>query len=358
MSILITGLGTAVPHHRISQVDAAEISKRFSCETAAQERLFQTLYRRTGVDGRNCVVLDRSEGTLNDRQSFYSSSDPTTLDRMRKYEEQAGSLALAACKTALRDAICEPDCITHLVTISCTGFFAPGFDIELVKQLPLPARVARTQIGFMGCQGALNGLRVARAFLEADPSACVLLCALELCSLHHQYGWDADKIVANALFSDGAAAVIATSDQSARPHRYRLLASGSTVVQNSAEAMSWRIGNQGFEMSLSARVPDLICQYLRPWLESWLADHRLALCDIPSWAVHPGGPRILSAVAEALDLDRHALEASQQVLADHGNMSSPTILFILDRLCTAGAAGPCVSLAFGPGLSIEAALLA
>ncbi|MGZ3356835.1 MAG: type III polyketide synthase, partial [Isosphaeraceae bacterium] len=342
MSMLIAGIGTAVPPHRISQVDAAEIAKQYSCETAAQERLFQTLYRRAGVDGRNCVVLNKSDGPLDGRQSFYTSSDPTTLDRMRKYEEQAGSLAVAACKAALQDAAIAPRRMTHLVTVSCSGFYAPGFDIGLVKQLPLPSKVARTHIGFMGCQGALNGLRVARAFLDADSSACVLLCALELCSLHQQYGWDADKVVANALFADGAAAVVAINDESTRPHRYRVLASGSTVIDDSEDAMSWRIGNQGFEMSLSPRVPDLICEHLRPWLEDWLKHHGLDLARVGSWAVHPGGPRILSAVAEAMGLDRLALDFSHQVLADHGNMSSPTILFILDRLDKAETPRPCV----------------
>ncbi|MGZ3318679.1 MAG: type III polyketide synthase [Isosphaeraceae bacterium] len=358
MSMLIAGIGTAVPPHRISQVDAAEIAKQYSCETAAQERLFQTLYRRAGVDGRNCVVLNKSDGPLDGRQSFYTSSDPTTLDRMRKYEEQAGSLAVAACKAALQDAAIAPGRMTHLVTVSCSGFYAPGFDIGLVKQLPLPSKVARTHIGFMGCQGALNGLRVARAFLDADSSACVLLCALELCSLHHQYGWDADKVVANALFADGAAAVVAINDESTRPHRYRVLASGSTVIDDSEDAMSWRIGNQGFEMSLSPRVPDLICEHLRPWLEDWLKHHGLDLARVGSWAVHPGGPRILSAVSEAMGLDQLALDISHQVLADHGNMSSPTILFILDRLDKAETPRPCVGLAFGPGLTVEAALLA
>ena len=210
----------------------------------------------------------------------------------------------------------------------------------------------------MGCQGALNGLRVAHAFLKADPSACVLLCALELCSLHHQYGWDADKIVANALFADGAAAVVATTGKSAGLHQYRVVVSGSTVIADSEDAMSWRIGNEGFEMTLSPRVPDLICQNLRPWLETWLALHGLDLSNVGSWAVHPGGPRILSAVCEATSLSHTALEASHQVLADHGNMSSPTILFILDRLCKAQALRPCVALAFGPGLTVEAALLA
>jgi predicted naringenin-chalcone synthase len=277
---------------------------------------------------------------------------------MRKYEAEASSLARAASEAALRDAGIAPSRVTHLVTVSCSGFCAPGFDIGLVKQLPLPRKVARTHIGFMGCQGALNGLRLARAFVDADPSACVLLCALELCSLHHQYGWDADKIVASALFADGAAAAVAITGESARPHRYRIIASGSTVIDDSEDAMSWRVGNQGFEMTLSPRVPDLICQYLRPWLEDWLARHDLHLPRVGSWAVHPGGPRILSAVCEATGLDQLALEISHQVLADHGNMSSPTILFILDRLGKARAPSPCVALAFGPGLTVEAALLA
>ena len=216
MSMMITGIGTALPPHRISQADAAEIAKQFTCETTAQERLFQTLYRKAGVDGRNSVVLNSSEGTLESRQTFYGRTAPTTCERMRKYEAEAGSLAVAATEAALREARIAPERVTHLVSVSCSGFYAPGFDISLVKRLPLQAGVARTHIGFMGCQGALNGLRLARAFIDASPSACVLLCALELCSLHHQYGWDADKIVANALFADGAAAAVAVGAETAR----------------------------------------------------------------------------------------------------------------------------------------------
>jgi predicted naringenin-chalcone synthase len=357
MTMIIAGIGTALPLHRISQADAAEIAKKFSCETAAQERLFMMLYRRAGVSGRNSVVLDASEGPLGDRQSFYTISAPSTLERMRKYEEEAGSLAFVASGAALREADVAPHRVTHLVTVSCSGFHSPGFDIRLVKRLPLPVDVARTHIGFMGCQGALNGLRVAQAFLDAEPCACVLLCACELCSLHHQYGWDADKIVANSLFADGAAALVAIAGHTEGPRKYEVVASSSTVIRDSEDAMSWRIGNQGFEMTLSPRVPDLIGEYLRPWLENWLAHQGLNLAQVGSWAVHPGGPRILTAVAEAAGLDRRSLETSFQVLADHGNMSSPTILFILDRLEKAGAQKPCVALAFGPGLTVEAALL-
>jgi predicted naringenin-chalcone synthase len=209
----------------------------------------------------------------------------------------------------------------------------------------------------MGCHGALNGLRVARAFLDADPSACVLLCALELCSLHHQYGWDVGTIVANALFADGAAAVVAVASGNTRPGRFRLLASGSVVADDSEDAMTWRIGDHGFRMTLSPQIPELIGLHLRPWLEGWLAHHGLDFAAIGSWAVHPGGPRILSAVGEAIGLDSADLETSQRVLADHGNMSSPTILFILDRIRRSGAGRPCLALAFGPGLAVEAALL-
>jgi predicted naringenin-chalcone synthase len=359
MSMLIAGIGTAVPPHRIAQADAAEIAKRFSCETTAQERLFQTLYRRAGVETRHCVVLLVSEGDLESRQSFYGGTHPTTLDRMREYEAAAGTLAVDAGWAALRDAGVAAGRVTHLVTVSCSGFYAPGFDIALMKQLSLSSDVARTHIGFMGCHGALNGLRVARGFVDADPKACVLLCAAELCSLHHQYGWDADKIVANSLFADGAAAVVGVAGgaSDAGPAAYRVVASGSTLIDDSEDAMSWRIGNHGFEMTLSPRVPELIGRSLRPWLEGWLSRHDLTIDTVGSWAVHPGGPRILAAFGEAAGVNQPALATSHRILAEYGNMSSPTVLFILDRLRRAQSPRPCVALAFGPGLAVEAAIL-
>jgi predicted naringenin-chalcone synthase len=209
----------------------------------------------------------------------------------------------------------------------------------------------------MGCHGLLNGLRVARAFVEADASACVLLCAVELCSLHHQYDWDSDQIVANALFADGAAALVVLSGEAQTARAFRLQATGSTLIDDSEDAMSWRIGDHGFTMTLSPRVPELIGRHVRPWLADWLALHGLTLATVGSWAVHPGGPRILSSFGEAVGLDRSALDPSYRVLAEFGNMSSPTIAFILQRLRQAQAPRPCVALAFGPGLAAEVALL-
>jgi len=171
-----------------------------------------------------------------------------------------------------------------------------------------------------------------------------------------------DALVSNAIFSDGAAAAVVGRDDSnedgASMHaRPAVRATGSCVFPGSEEVMRWRVGDHGFEMTLSAQVPFLIGAHLRPWLASFLAAHEMTLEEVQSWAVHPGGPRVLDAVGEALGLHDEALDASRAVLADYGNMSSATVLFILDELRTRGAAGPCVMLAFGPGLTAEAALL-
>jgi predicted naringenin-chalcone synthase len=216
--------------------------------------------------------------------------------------------------------------------------------------------VARTHVGFMGCHGAFNGLRVARAFVEADPRACVLLCAVELCSLHLQEGWNPDHIVANALFADGAGAVVAVGSE-VGSGGLQLVASASTVLPGTEELMGWTIEDHGFSMVLSSQVPSRIATHLRPWLDHWLDCQDLALPEVETWAVHPGGPRILRAVLESAGLQPAQIDLSTEVLAQFGNMSSATILFILERLRSRAGSGPCLALGFGPGLTVEAALL-
>jgi predicted naringenin-chalcone synthase len=178
-------------------------------------------------------------------------------------------------------------------------------------------------------------------------------------SLHYHYGWNPSKMVANAIFADGAAAVVGVSgaDAGEPPLPWRLLASGSCLLPDSAGAMTWTVGDHGFEMFLAKNVPGLIAANLRPWLAAWLADPGVALGDVRSWAVHPGGPRILDAVQDGLALPAEALADSRAVFEEYGNMSSPTVLFILERLWAREAPRPCVALAFGPGLVVEAALL-
>jgi predicted naringenin-chalcone synthase len=361
MSVTIRGIGTAVPVHSANQDDAVALARLLIADSPERLALLERIQRRTRVQSRHSVLLESGEPQrpITARLPFYGERSPSTAERMQRFAQHAAPLALAAARGALADAALAPERVTHLVTVCCTGFQAPGFDLALIEQLPLSPDVERTQVGFMGCHGALNGLRVARAFAQADPQACVLLCSVELCSLHLHYGWDPEKVVANALFADGAGALVVTAGGAgdADGQELRVLASGSTVIPATAELMSWTIGDHGFAMGLSPRVPAAVTARLRPWLERWLREHDLEIGAIGSWALHPGGPRILQASAAALDLTAEQMAVSEAVLREHGNMSSATILFILDRLRDAGASGPWVALAFGPGLAVEAALL-
>ncbi|MDH3206759.1 MAG: type III polyketide synthase [Gemmatimonadota bacterium] len=363
MSLALTGFGTAHPQHTLSQKDAAELHATFCRIDARRSRTLRALYRRSGVTRRHCAVLETSEGSLESRQSFYPPArddedrGPTTARRMALYEEVAPALAAEASRSALRAAHVCAEQVSHLVTVSCTGFIAPGLDTRVIDALGLPPDTQRTHVGFMGCHGALNGLRVADSFSDANPDAVVVVCAVELCSLHFAYGWDPDMLVPNALFADGAAAVVGQSPAACTPGEWRVQASETLLLPDSGEDMSWRIGDHGFRMTLSPRVPDLIAASVGGWLETWLGEHGLGVQDIETWAVHPGGPRIISAVERAAGLEKARTQTSRDVLADFGNMSSATVLFILDRLRSAGAPRPCVALAFGPGLVCEAVLI-
>jgi predicted naringenin-chalcone synthase len=355
----IAAMGTAVPEHSIEQTDSLEIMRARTQVTRQAHRLSDAIYKHSGVATRHSVILECSEGDHDDRQSFFRNDDPGTLDRMQMYEQESVPLALRACTNAFEASGFDASKITQVVTVSCTGFFSPSLDLALIGQLGIPLTAGRTHIGFMGCHGLFNGLRVARAFTDADPEAVVLVCAVELCSLHHQYEWTTDKMVANALFADGAAAVVGVSDHREidAPAPLKLVANGSTIFAGSEFAMSWKIGDHGFEMTLSPETPRLIVENLRPWLERWLADQGLTIDQVGSWAVHPGGPRILQAFAEAMGLPIEALDASFHVLNRYGNMSSPTVAFVIDHLRRTGAPWPCVAIGFGPGLTTEAALL-
>lgn len=362
MSFIIDAIGTAVPDHSITQSDAAVFAATCCEDNQSNKRIVSSLFHRAGIESRHSVILEFAADDEPYCQDFYPPSNgemdqgPTTSQRMELFEMASAELAIAASRKALDQSSAQGTDISHLVTVSCTGFQAPGFDIALIRELGLSANVGRTHIGFMGCHGALNGLRVAHAFAAANPDARVLLCAVELCSLHYQYGMDANKIVSNSLFADGSAALVGGAKSETPAGKWCLAASGSAIFPGTEELMRWSIGDHGFKMELSARVPDTIEQSLRPCLEGWLAEQELSVADVGSWAIHPGGPRILDACASALDLRDKDLEVSRSVLAHYGNMSSPTILFLVNELHKQNSQLPCVTLAFGPGLNVEMAL--
>jgi predicted naringenin-chalcone synthase len=364
---IIIGLATSAPPGVIEQQEAAEHAIPRCCNDEREARLLRKLYTQTGIDRRGSTLINPDNPDAHEqffpRSAGTQESGPTTAQRMETYSQMAPALAGRAAADAIDDAGVDTSQITHLITVSCTGFEAPGIDINLCVMLGLSRTVERTHVGFMGCHGALNGLRIAKAIAESQPNATVLLVAVELCSLHFQHGADAQRIVANALFADGAAAVIirARTPGDRDPQGYEIAATGACVFPESTDAMTWKITDHGFAMSLSPKTPGLIGDHLRPWINDWLDTCGVSgvtgISAIRSWAIHPGGPRLVTAAEHALDLGPSDTRCSRDVLREHGNMSSPTILFILDRMRRANASRPIVALGFGPGLSVELMLL-
>lgn len=358
MSLSILGLGTAVPLDCVNQDDALAMSTELICQDPRQQRIMRIMFRKSGVTNRHTVIPWQTGYTWKqDRDASQSGRGPSTGQRMQIYRDQASPLARRATRCALDDAGVAPRDITHLITVSCTGFDAPGVDVDLIRSLGMRPTTQRIHVGYMGCHGAINGLRAARGLAASEPNARILLCAVELCSLHYRLTWDDEGMVGNALFADGAAALVCAASGSERPDLWKVRSTGSCLIPETDSEMSWRIGDHGFEMRLTGKVPVLIEEHLQPWLSAWLNGLGQSIDSIGAWAVHPGGPRILDAVENAIQLPADACATSREVLDQYGNMSSPTVLFILDRMRRNNPALPIVMLGFGPGLMAEAALL-
>ena len=209
-------------------------------------------------------MMDETKGQTNyeffHRRLVPGDRGPTTADRMGRFERHAGVIAVRSSKDALERAGVEKSEITHLITVSCTGFYAPGIDFDIVNGLGLSRDVERVQIGFMGCHATLNAIRVASALAEKNRRARVLITSVELCSLHFQYGWDSDQVVSNSLFADGSGALVGCYAEAPgeAPRAWTVVLNGSRLVPDSADAMTWRIGDTGFEMFLDVSVHPLL----------------------------------------------------------------------------------------------------
>jgi prepilin-type processing-associated H-X9-DG protein len=358
----ILGIGTASPT-TIAQEQILQVAREMAGATPDQELWLKRVFLHSGIEKRGIVLVGDDPADLQPLRRFYpppsSPADrgPTTAVRMARYAMDAPVLAHAAAIRALTDSQTASDQITHLITVSCTGFFAPGLDAALIGRLKLSPAVRRLHVGFMGCHAAFNALAAARDTVVADANARVLVCCVELCSLHFAYGWDPGKLVANALFADGSAAAVVGRPRADHPTMWHLRDTASFLLPDSLDAMTWRIGDHGFEMTLSQSVPTVIRANLLQWCQTWLAKHDLRISDIAGWAIHPGGPKILSAVADALELPHEVLNHSRHILANHGNMSSATVPFILHRMAQEITSGPCVAIGLGPGLMVEGMLL-
>lgn len=357
MSANIISIGTAVPQFEIEQNEVFEfMANAHKLEGKEKDRL-KALYRASAIKKRHSVVPDYGTTDKNQWQ-LYPPNDaldpfPTTKERNKLYQKEAAKLGAQAATNCLNNY--QKKSITHLITVSCTGLYAPGLDIDLTHKLGLSKDVKRTCINFMGCYAAITALKNAEAICVADPKAVVLIVCVELCTIHFQRTNDENNLVANALFSDGAAAVLVSSEKTQSPF-LKMDKFLSRIYPNGQNEMAWDIGNFGFEMKLTTYVPDLI----ESGIKQLLSDLGGANADI--YAIHPGGKRILDVVEKQLMLDRSQNHFAHDVLRGFGNMSSPTILFVLEKVLaslTEKERGQKVSaMAFGPGLTIETALFA
>ncbi len=356
MTARILSIGTATPPTTITQDRIRDFfAQQPDCDRLTQ-RLIRATFDAAEIETRHTVLPELGEaggdGIFVDAQGRLRS--PGTALRNAEYIRLAPDLSRQAAEAALKEAGIEASQVTHVVTVSCTGCFAPGPDFRIVRDLGMADSTERYHLGFIGCAAAFPGLRAAERFCAAQPDAVVLVVCTELCSLHIRPSSSPDQIVSSSVFADGSAAAVITADSGDRPG-LDLERFGTTLTSEGEQDMAWTIGDDGFEMVLTGEVPRIIGREIRGAVDGFLDG------AVPTaWAVHPGGRSILDRVQTGLGLDPEALLASRAVLRDYGNMSSATVMFILRELLhdDAIASGATIAgLAFGPGLTVESALL-
>lgn len=349
---------TVVPAYSYQQPEVGAQMLEWTTDPR-DKRLVRMLYRHSGIDTRHSVIPDWGDG-------FFAFGDqataiqPTTEQRNTIYSREASIMAAELGHKVLNhnDSFGAQD-ITHVVTASCTGFFNPGIDYILCRELGLADNTQRYHLGFMGCYAAFPALNMAAQFCRADPNAVVLVMCLELCSLHLQLNGSEDSLLANALFADGAAAALVSSGSVPAGRSCRLIDFHSALIPSGVDAMAWSIGDNGFDISLSSYVPKIIGAGIADLTAPLLDRHHLNIDDVHTWAVHPGGKSIIDKVAEGLQLSPTKVAASRDILRRYGNMSSATILFVLHDIIAAATDHQQLigAMAFGPGLTAEMALL-
>ncbi len=359
----ITSIGTAVPDNRIAQTTIANFMVKAMNLQGDDARKLQALYRATGIDTRHSVLADYGKKS---EYEFFPDNEllepfPSTQQRMVLYKKHALDLSLAAIKKCLdKISLIDQSAVTHLITVSCTGLYAPGLDIDLVKTLGLNTCINRTCINFMGCYAAFNALKLADSFCENNKNAKVLVVCTELCSIHFQKENTEDNLLANALFADGSAALLVEA-QPRTGLNLKPVSFHCDLSTDGEQDMAWTVGDFGFEMKLSTYVPEVIRNGIKKLTASLLEKISMQITNVDYFAIHPGGKKILEVIEQELGLSKEQNLNAYQVLRKFGNMSSPTVLFVLNRivddLTEADDKKNILSFAFGPGLTMESMLL-
>jgi alpha-pyrone synthase len=356
----ITSIGTAVPENCFPQMQIAEFMASALQMNDYDQRRLKALYRTTKIDQRYSVLKDYGK-PFSEYQFYPQSPDlepfPSISQRMQGYQEYALPLCLKAIENLNQDI--QNIGITHIITVSCTGMYAPGLDIEIIAALGLDTTIQRTAINFMGCYGAFNGLKMADIICKANPKSKVLVVCVELCTLHFQKKMDEDFLLSNALFADGAAAVLVESE--GREKSLEMRSFFCDLYFEGKQDMAWKVADFGFEMTLTSYIPKLVKSGIKSLIDRLLVNAGISNNDISLYAMHPGGKAILEAIEIALDITREDNRFSYDVLKNYGNMSSCTVLFVLNEILKNTSESDknknILSCAFGPGLTLESMVL-
>lgn len=354
--VAILGMGTALPVHSVAQSDIAELIASTLQDRPDLARFARRVFRSCGVETRYTCESNYLDPLEKCRylHSHDASVIPTTEERMDTYKREALPLGVEAAEKALKDAGMSPDRITHLITVSCTGQYQPGMDVLLIRKLGLSPRVNRLPLIFQGCAAGLKAIQMARDVVSGAPGSQVLVVCVELCTLHFQPVREREALFAASFFGDGASSCVIGHPEAEHRHYVELGTGYSVLLPDSTEDMTWEVGNTGFDLFLSPRIPKLLGTHLEDELRVLLGGDKLP----ELWAIHPGGRGIVDSVQEVMRLTDEQTQYSREILRTAGNLSSVTIMFVLNAMCQKmkernKASTEGVAMAFGPGLTAE-----
>lgn len=346
-----------MPAHSLNQRDIIPLMQKLYGLDVREARRLAFMYRMSDIETRYTVIDDYAQP---DEQhwKFISSKketpSPNLDERMKIYNREALPLSVDAINDCIKGKISAKE-ITHLITVSCTGMSAPGLDLQIAEAMEMRPDVFRTSVNFMGCYGAVHALKLAKLICDSTPYSNVLIVATEICSIHFQKEFTPDSAAGSLLFADGSAAVLVSN---VIPSEKKLELSGfySKVAYRGKKDMAWELSHNGFIITLSSYVPDLIEQDIAMLVEEATQHSGLSINDITHWCIHPGGKKILQAIQSQLGLNDDNMRFSKNILNHYGNMSSPTVLFVLKEILDnieINKPANVFGAAFGPGLTME-----
>ncbi len=349
----IISIGTALPAYRHPQNEILQFMQKAYRLGENDARKLAFLYRQSEIQNRYSVLEDFGKPEAEWDFLKHTANRPCLNKRMELFHSNALALSVASIKDCIKNRI-QPHEITHVITVSCTGLSAPGLDLQIAEELKLSPNVFRTSVNFMGCYAAIHAMKIAKMICDTTPKANVIIVCTEICTIHFQQEYTLDNAASSLLFGDGSAALLLSNTTSSN-NAFRLKSFYSEISYKGKEDMSWQISNQGFLMKLSAYIPQLIQEDIAALVHTALEEGEVKQSDITHWCIHPGGRKILEVIQSQLSLSAEDLSCSRSVLSKYGNMSSPTILFVLKEIMegTENAAAKVFGVAFGPGLTME-----